>query len=81
MTDHVNAPPELMPLEACDCCGVPSSYRCGSIWHRRHLICYACFILWYEFGIIEQKELKAERLRRCGAVDVGRDIHKVPFLD
>jgi hypothetical protein len=51
------------------------------MWHGRHLICYACFILWYEYGIIQPEKLKAERLRRCGAVDVGRDIRKVNFLE
>jgi len=77
MADHVDAPPELMPLEPCDCCGVPSSYRRSSMWHGRSRICYACFIFWYEYGYTEPEKLKAYRLARIGTIDVGRDISKV----
>lgn len=76
MTDHLDAPPELMPLEACDCCGVPSSYRRGSIWHGQSLICIACFVIWYEYAITNPKELRSERLRLCGTEDYARDAGK-----
>jgi hypothetical protein len=66
-----------MPLELCDCCGVPSSYRRGSIWHGQSLICIACFVLWYEYGIVEPEKLKAERLRVCGTADYARDAREV----
>jgi hypothetical protein len=73
MTDHLDAPPELMPLEACDCCGVPSSYLRG---HGEHRICLACFFIWYDDGLVAAAEIKALRLKRCGSVDVGRDGRK-----
>src|SRR3954452_11830 len=74
MTDHTNAPPELMPLEACDCCGVRSSYLRYSIWHGQYHICYACFIIWYDprwACPTDPKSVKAERLQRFGQADVG----------
>lgn len=78
MTDHIDAPPELMPLEACDCCGVASSYLRGSVWHGRARICAACFYIWYEPNSADPtkpSEIKAERLKRYGDVDVGLHPH------
>jgi hypothetical protein len=69
MTDHLDAPPELMPLEPCDCCGVPSSYL-------RARICLACFFIWYDDGLTDPVAIRALRLKRCGSVDIGRDGHK-----
>lgn len=71
MTDHVNAPPELMEPPPCDCCGVPSTDRRGSIWHQPYRICLPCFALWYDYGMISQVRIKAERLRRYGTRDVS----------
>lgn len=70
MTDHVNAPAELMDPPACDCCGVPSTDRRTSIWHRPDWICHGCFHTWYETGLVNRKKLKAERLKRYGTRDV-----------
>lgn len=73
MTDHTDAPPELMPLEACDCCGVPSSYLRYSMWHGKHRICLACFIVWYdpsEADSTDPVSVKAERLKRFGMTHV-----------
>ena len=76
MSDHLNAPPELMPLEACDCCGVPSSYLRGSMWHGQARICLACFFIWYDDGLTDPAAIRALRLKRCGSVDIGRDGRK-----
>jgi hypothetical protein len=76
ITDHLDAPPELMPLRQCDCCGVPSSYLRRSIWHGRSSICAACFIIWYDPNKADPTDpasVKAERLERFGTVDVGHD--------
>jgi hypothetical protein len=73
MTDHLDAPPELMPLEPCDCCGVPSSYLRG---HGGPRICLACFYIWYDDGLTDPAAIRALRLKRCGSVDIGRDGRK-----
>jgi hypothetical protein len=83
MPDHVDAPPELMPLEPCDCCGIPSSYRRGSLWHGRSLICLACFIVWYdpdkgETDATDPASIRRERLWRFGDGDVGRSMKEIP---
>ena len=73
MTDHVDCPPELIDPPPCDCCGVPSTYRRGSMWHGRALICVPCFWIWYHpdwARSTKPEEIKAERLRRFGLRDV-----------
>jgi hypothetical protein len=74
MTDHIDAPPELMPLEPmplepCDCCGVPVSYRRGSIWHHGNRICRPCFYIWYDDAEVWPARIKAIRLARYGTLD------------
>ena len=79
ITDHVDAPPELMQdtdKPSCDCCGVPSSYRRGSIWHGQHLICKACFYIWYDPNWADPTKpasIRKERLKRFGTRDFGRE--------
>jgi hypothetical protein len=76
MTDHVDNPPELIDPAPCDCCGVPSSYRRGSMWHGRDLICKACFFIWYDgpanIDMTNREQIKAERLRLYGTRDFQR---------
>ena len=69
MIDHDDAPPELMPLERCDCCRVEVSYRRGSIWHGQARICRPCFYIWYDGGVVTPAEIRAERLRIYGTSD------------
>ncbi len=69
MTDHTDAPAELMPLEPCDCCGVPVSYRRGSIWHGSGRICRPCFYIWFDEGFTNRARIKALRLLRYGTAD------------
>jgi hypothetical protein len=64
--DHLDAPPELMSLPPCDCCGVPVSSRRGSPWHGQHRICSPCFFIWYDEGIVNPAELKRRRLELYG---------------
>jgi hypothetical protein len=64
-------PPEQTTLTPCDCCGVPVSYRRGSIWHEADQICAPCFFIWYD-GAVDSRSrssIKAERLRIYGQED------------
>lgn len=69
-TDHTGYPPELIEPPACDCCGVPSSYRRGSIWTGLSLICLPCFVIWYDAGVTKIAAIRATRLRKYGRADV-----------
>jgi hypothetical protein len=69
VVDHLDNPPELMPLEPCDCCGVAVSYRRGSMWHGTAQICRPCFFIWYDTGLTNPKAIRAERLGHFGTVD------------
>jgi hypothetical protein len=62
MIDHADAPSELMPLEPCDCCGVPVSYRNAGI-------CRPCFYIWYDDGLIKPADIRRVRLKRYGTAD------------
>lgn len=70
MSDHVNSPEELMEPPKCDCCGVPSTYRRGSIWHDQDRICKPCFWIWYDYGFVHKVEIKAKRLEQYGTQDI-----------
>jgi hypothetical protein len=69
MSDHVDAPPELMPPEACDCCGVPVFHRRSSVWHSPRMICGPCFYIWYDDGLTNMADIKRVRLERYGTED------------
>jgi hypothetical protein len=68
VSDHTDAPPELMPGEPCDCCGVPVSCRRGSMWHGSDRICRPCFWIWYDGNVdsTDPAAIRAERLRIYG---------------
>lgn len=70
ITDHTDAPPELMP---CDCCDLPVSYRRASMWHGQSRICRPCFWTWYDpdrnIDVTDPAQVKAERLRKYGTRD------------
>lgn len=62
-----------MPLEPCDCCGVPVSYRRASLWHGVHRICRPCFVIWHDDGLVDPRAIKQRRLQIYGdAEDLPR---------
>jgi hypothetical protein len=48
--------------KVCGCCQRQVSYVRTSYWHAPHMICLACFFVWYEFGIVDVPELRAKVL-------------------
>ena len=49
----------LKPSLYCDCCDRRVPYVRGSIWHGASQICLACFLVWYDGGLVEPELIKA----------------------
>lgn len=59
----------------CTCCGLePGTYSSRILGPLEHCICYRCFLIWYEGGIVNQVEIKRMRLAEQAEANRGEGI-------
>lgn len=47
----------------CDCCGRLVGRTRSSLWHHPHMICFACFSVWYDCNATTTADIRAMVLR------------------